>query len=291
MPREQAMTIPHRIPAFIALLLPLLVQATVASAQLTGAQAECGSGANVRVEVVLRAQGKANGGCVKSAGAGGLSTSAQGCLTADPKGKVANAQSKLEDTVAEKCTEPFPPFGYNDPILAGGTAQSQQVKLMADVFGSDLDAAILPCASNKTGCSCQAQVTKALENLVAAESKGFVTCKEDAFSSATSAAELSRCMDDPGKTDSIAADTNGKLSKARGKLLSTITKYCGEAGLAFSATFPGACGSSATPADLSSCMQAAANCRTCLIFNVADAMAVDCDMFDNGIGDGSCSDL
>ena len=285
------MTIPHRIPACAALLMPLLIQATVATAQLTEGQVDCSKGMNEKIDVVFLMQGKENGGCLKDAGAGSLSSSAQGCLTADPKMKVARAKSRLVDTATEICTAPLPPFGYNDPTLAGDAAQSQQVKLIADVFGSDLDSAILSCDSNKAGCSCQAQVTKALEKLVAAESKEFVSCKGDSIHEAASAAELSRCMDDPAKTGSVAADTNGKLLKTRGKLFSTITKSCAGPDVAFSVAFPGACSGSATAVDLSSCIETAADCRTCLAFNVADGLAVDCDVFDDGIDNESCTDL
>lgn len=282
------MTIPHRIPACVAFLLPLLIQATVASGQLTEDQVECSKGMNAKIEVVMLVRGKGNGGCVKAAGAGSLSSSAQGCLTADPKLKVAKAESKLLNTVAAKCAAPLPPFGYSDPTLASSAVQSQQAELIADVFGSNLDSAIIPCASDKDGCSCQAKVTKAFEKLVAAEAKEFVSCKADVVDKVASAGEMSGCMDNLAQTGSVAADTDGKLAKMRDKLFSAITRSCADSGAAFSAVFPGECGSSANSVDLSECIAAAANCRICLAFNVVDNLTVDCEVFDDGIDNASC---
>ena len=86
-------------------------------------------------------QGKENTSCIKNAGKG-KESNPQACLTADSKGKVAKAASKISADFDKKCTAETPTTGV--PGVFSGTAaavadagQDDEVQFVADVFGND----------------------------------------------------------------------------------------------------------------------------------------------------------
>jgi hypothetical protein len=58
-------------------------------------------------------------------------------------------------------------------------------------------------------------------------------------------------------------------------------------GVALDQAFPG-CGV-ANDAALGACLDERIRCRACLLLNAADGLARDCDVFDDGTADASCS--
>jgi hypothetical protein len=71
----------------------------------------------------------------------------------------------------------------------------------------------------------------------------------------------------------------------RSRLSQARLKSCSEVDL--SAAFPGVCAAIAGD-DFDACLIARAACRTCLLFDAADALAEDCDLFDDAAADSSC---
>jgi hypothetical protein len=263
----------------------VLVSVLGAWAQLqTGDQQKCLNAVNKDGAAVAKEQGKENVACVKGAGKGTLTGTAQACLTADAKGKVAKRKSKTTADETKSCTPP-PDFGFTGAAAVNTAAQQAEVDLVADVYGANLDAAILSCTSNKAGCACQQKVSASLEKLAATKLAEFVKCKKTFLKAgADSATDLEGCVSNSGVQGSIAADTKGKIAKAVSGLNGTIGKAC----TGVSGAFPGNCTALTQPA-LGTCLDHQVECRVCQAINEMDGLAVNCDLFDDGVANGSCA--
>jgi len=262
----------------------VLVSVLGAWAQLQTSQQACLNSVNKDGAAVAKEQGKENVACVKGAGKGTLPGTAQTCLTADAKGKVAKRKAKTTADEAKSCGA-APSFGFTGATTVNTAAQQAKVDLVADVYGPSLDAAIITCATSKAGCACQQKVSASLEKLAAVKFATFVSCKKAALKAgATTAAALAACVDNAGTAGSIAADTKGKIAKGVASLSSTIGKACtGVVG-----AFPGDCTALAQPA-LGVCLDTQVECRVCQAINEMDGLFVNCDLFDNGTADASCA--
>src|SRR5262249_45186410 len=157
--------------------------------------------------LVAKEQGKANLGCLKGAGKATLPGSAQSCLTADSAGKVAAKQSKTTSDQTKFCAQ-APNFGYAGAAAINATAKKSEVDLVADIFGANLDSAVITCSSSKAGCLCQQKVLGDVEKLADKKLAEFLKCKKTALKNgASSITSLRNCVNDPGTPGSIAADT------------------------------------------------------------------------------------
>ena len=219
-------------------------------------------------------QGKENTSCIKNAGKG-KESNAQGCLTADSKGKVAKAASKISADFDKKCTAETPTTGV--PGVFSGTAaavadagQDDEIQFVADVFGSDLNLAIL---TDKAGSKCQATVSKDSEKIFATYMKGFLKCKKGALKAGSS-------------LDACVLDDGGKVGKTVSKLSADIGKKCADTPVATFA--PGLCSGSST-GDLANCIAERVACRACQMQNRMDGLHVNCDALDDGSENGSCA--
>lgn len=266
----------------------LLISGLGAYAQLqTGTQQACLNGVNKNGAAVFKTQGKAHLGCLKGAGKGVLTGTAQACLTADAKGAVAKAQSKTTAAAAKSCGTP-PSFGFTSAATVNSAAKQANLDLVGDIYGPNLDAAVLSCASSKAGCGCQQKISKDLEALAAAKLATFVGCKKSVLKAgASSAAALGDCVNNGGMAGSIAQDTKGKIGKVFSKLTDDIIKACDTPNVTASA-FPGACNGVGGGGALASCLDFQVECRVCQAINEMDALFVNCDLFDNGVADASC---
>jgi pimeloyl-ACP methyl ester carboxylesterase len=275
--------------AFVLALLVALAPNTT-RAQLDRDQRKCLEALNRDAAKLAAAQGKVNTACLKNAGKGKLPVgqSADQCLFADAKGKVMKAKGKLSTDVAGKCAV-LPPFGVPGGTVAGvisGVAVDQSLNLLADILGGSLTTAAIDCAADKNGCKCQQGVGKAYEKLAAKKLKEFVKCKKVALAAgAGSAAALEDCVDAGGTPGSIAADTKGKIAKARQKVDDAISRKC--AGVSTARAFPGLCAGLSGTA-LGDCIDQRVECRVCLTIDGVDDLAVDCDTFDDGALNLSC---
>jgi hypothetical protein len=248
-------------------------------------QQACLNAVNKNGAAVAKTQGKENVGCVKAAGKAGP-TGAQACLTADAKGKVAKAKGKTTAAETKSCGAP-PSFGYTSAATVNAAAQQASLDLTADVYGANLDAALVSCATDKAKCGCQQKVSKDVEALAAVKLATFVGCKKAALKAGiNSSTGLANCVSDGGTVGSIAADSKGKIGKSLGKLTADVGKACDAPGV--TGAFPGTCTALVGPA-LVTCLDTQVECRVCQAINEMDGLFVNCDAFDNGVLDASCA--
>jgi hypothetical protein len=97
----------------------------------------------------------------------------------------------------------------------------------------------------------------------------------------TSLAELAACLD---------ADPKGRIARACGAgLRGAIEKSCSAQGVALAPSFPGCAAGS--PEALALCLDTATRCHHCRLFDAADVLGVNCDVYDDGAVDASCAPL
>lgn len=211
--------------------------------------------------------------CTKLAFRGSLpaGTSAQQCLTADLRGRVARASSRVETIDATRCAPP-PSFGYAGAPAVIGAGSTLAAALAADLFGLDLDAAIFPA-------KCQARVVHNLAKMSDAELRTFGACKKAGLADGTitDTASLASCL------DAITADQEGKIARVRARLAADDARHCELYNRDI--LFPGYC---AFADDFLPCVDVRLRCRVCEALNQMDALGVDCEAFDDGLANGSC---
>lgn len=268
--------------SFLALLS---ASAAVGQPQNT-AQQKCINKLNKDGAGVAKAQGKENATCVKKAGKNQLTGTAQACLTADTKLKV---QGKKDKTVADQAAfcGTTPNYGYTSAPTVNAAAVDGQLDLVADVFGANLDAAVIDCGTSSAGCKCQSKIIKDVEKLAKTKLGIFVKCKKQALKAgATSVAALAACVTGPDP-NSISADAKGKILKDLNKINADIGAECDTPGVTGTA-FPGSCTSLSGTA-LRDCLDARVECRVCQTINEMDGLFINCDLFDDGLANASCA--
>jgi len=266
----------------------LLLSASGAFAQQQSMnQQKCLNMLNKDGSLVAKEQGKANSACLKGAGMGTLPSTAQSCLTADANGKVQTKQNKTVSNATKFCGTP-PSFGFTSAATVNGAAVQAEVDLVADIFGANLDTAVVSCSTSKAGCQCQQKVLGDVEKLADKKLAEFIKCKKTALKNgATSATSLRNCVNNAGTPGSIAADTKGMLQKALKTVNTGIDKKCDMPGVT-SGKFPGDC-SSFSGSALGGCLDILVECRVCQMLNEMDGLFVNCDLFDDGVANGSCA--
>jgi hypothetical protein len=265
----------------------LLVGATGAIAQQSTGQQKCLNLLNRDGTAVAKQQGLEDVACLKAAGTGKLVGSAQSCLTADVKGRVLKKKAKTTSDEGKLCTPP-PSFGHTSATAVNNGAVQGELDLSADVFGANLDPAVISCGASKTGCQCQQKVLGDVEKLADKKLAEFVKCKKTTLKNgASSVTSLRACVEDAGTPGSIAADSKGLIQKALGTLNTDIAKKCDAKGVTAGA-FPGGC-TGLTDGALGACLDVKVECRVCQIINDMDGLLVNCDLFDDGNANGSCA--
>ncbi len=236
---------------------------------------------------VSSAQAKDNSGCIKQAArlepAG---TGAEACLVADQRGKIARAQAKTLAGETRSC-DVTPSFAYSSGQLVNAAAARETIALIHDVYGQDLDAAVVGKDADRNGATCQLSAAKGSAKLLAAVSREFVDTKkkglrDEIFADAASLQQA--CF------DAINNDQRGKIARAEQKLASLLEKKCVARGVDLAAVLAGQCAgeASAGSSAAADCVEARVRCRACRLFNDADALEQDCDLFDNSAADKSC---
>jgi hypothetical protein len=259
-----------------------------ALAQLPPEQQACISRVNKAGTKVAAAQGKVNSTCLKNA-LKGRDPDPQECLTSDRKGRVLKATTKTFDEEGKWCAFP-PSFGFAGADAVNQATISQEVALIADIFGSDLGSAVTvrppdsahPASGGPQG-KCQASLLKAYDKLVAAKLKAFNSCKRAELKAgvADGGALQDACM---GTGGSGIPDLGGKIEKAFSKLFGTLGK-CVAKGVDLDQAFPGRC---VGAPDFAQCVDARVECRVCLMLNAMDDINADCDVFDDGVSNFTC---
>ena len=274
-------------PWAAAVLMLLVFSHGEASAQLNKDDQKCVNEINKNFEKVGKAQGGDISKCTKDAGKGKLTGTYSECITSDPKGKVAKAIGKLTSKVGSKCpgNPAFPILDVSKTDEMNAAAIAKELGEIVLLLGSDLDGAIVDCDDNKDACGCQAAIVKQMYKCQGAKLKSFNACKKDELKgkngpAVTSAQELQdACL---GTGIEGIPDTKGKIQKdCDTKLASTITKKCPNPD-----QFPG-CGT-VDAAGLKACVDELVECQVCLSLNALDGLARDCDLFDDGLANGTC---
>lgn len=286
-----------RKPDSVAVAVPVAVVALAlllgssAGAQLGVAEQKCIDEYNNRVRLVGQQAGKDYGKCIRNAGKGS-ELDPDHCVNDDIPGKIAGKTAKLVALYADgKCT------GL-EPIQQGATVGSDAAidathKLVRDLFGNPIGGVVNP---GKDEAKCQGKAHQRAQQLFTENLKEFRKCKQDGMEVGVVLNSVnleSACM-----TPAIP-DLSGKIVKKAGKLTGDVTSVC--AGLSVGQTFPGLlqtphpgiCAlavSNDSATALGECIEERVNCRVCDALNEADGTDVDCDLFDNGVIEGSCSD-
>ncbi len=291
----------------------LLCMVSVADAQQDKDQQGCINAMSKDGSKVLSTQGKEAGKCQKDFANGKLvdpvkapfGNSADACIAADFKGKVAKAKDKtVTKDEPKKCTANQPTIGAGSVGLEGAVVnavgQDVALQLMQDLFGPSVSGTTVSKAANKDAAGCQQGVLKTVQKCVDTKIKEFDKCKKDGLSGKVlpqliTTGDIADCVTDGGRAGSIAADTKGKVGKACNGVVGKgidggVSKKCVGKGIpvgpALDALFPGV-SAGATSATL----DAVAECAACRWVNRTHGTSIDCDLFDNAAADGSCADI
>jgi hypothetical protein len=248
------------------------------SCQTRGQQA-CINALNGDFAKLARAQDKAIVKCVKKKAL--RDESATACLALPNRG-VDNAWAKTRKDEDRRCTEMPPDFGPLDADTVNEAAVAAELATLSELFGPNLDAALVRQADDKSAAKCQQAVVKAVHKCQSTQIKEFNRCKKTVLKKggATSSEVLARCLgvDPKGRVAKKCDPVSGPLTTK------VLPRACGTVDL--SAAFPG-CGT-ADPGELASCLDEAIACRVCLGLSEADDLDKDCDFFDDGIANASC---
>src|SRR5262245_46399259 len=289
-------------PGATAAAALLLFSAAAAIAQpQTKEQRKCTLAMNGALLGTVAAAGKSISACIKDGSKASLPSTIESCLTADRGGKVAQAAADSDEQFTKRCTgtskkDPAvpkrPPYGVTDAPTVPAAAREMALSIAHDVFGPDLDAAVVAAASDRDAAKCQQSVAKRAGKCAAARLKVFNGCKgkglKDAQAPFDGADDLAACFDvDPkGKIakqcDLLEAGAGGKVDGIR----KAIGKKCAAKGVGLGATLP--CCASAGLEQTHACIERAVKCRVCLAIDRADGLTRDCDLFDDGAANESC---
>lgn len=272
---------PRLIPTLgfaISCLTALALTASPVWAQVPDKAASvCIVSVNKTAALLAKAHSKLASGCAKAVTKGTESDFAD-CVETDAKGKIGAAEGVVAKKDAAKCSV-LPPFGYGSPADISYGADLAVAGLVAELIG-DHPTSLLASAE-KADSVCQGIVLKQSAGLLAARLRAFTSCKKAAMKAATlaSAGDLENtCF------DALLADDDGKLGKADDKLGVLVGKKCATSDL--SLVFPGSCSGAG---DFPACVTDRSECAACRLLNNADGLARDCDLFDDGLTNNSCS--
>ena len=263
----------------------LLLGATAPSpAQvLPRAAATCVNVMNAEGRKVAIAVARLGRQCVDLA-ARGKAPDADACIDDDAKGMVGKALAKASSQDAKKCTLP-PAFAYSDATTRGDAATHQAGALLRDAIDGGAGLAVIAQAADKQGAKCQKMLLPALDKLVATTLAEFNRCKKSALKTVGDGGALrDRCL---AQLAADRANPKGKIAKALASLEKQRARHC--ATIDPATAFPGRCATE-TGAAFSSCLERRAACRACRMLDAMDALAADCDLYDDGLANTSCAE-
>lgn len=252
-------------------------------ATLSKDEIKCVTGANKAGIGVAKAYTGLALGCIKNASKGRIE-SALDCIDTDAKGKITKAAGKVDSNDSNSCN-PEPPFGYAGSTAVTEGATTTSSALLRDLFGDDLDAAIVLASDDKDSAKCQAALASGvMKSMMGARSKLFEKCKKGGLAgkkvaTMVSAADMDACF------AAIQADEKGKIRKALGGIEKALGKTCVD--VSVPALIPGFC-SEVDANELLDCLTSVADCRTCQWFDAMDNLGVNCDLIDDNTINGSC---
>lgn len=265
--------------AVAALSLALAFTASSVGAQSQSkAQQKCINVLNKGMAKVSKTQAKAGQSC-SSKFAKGKEADADTC--AFSAAKVDTARTKNCDAETKSCTTPMvtPDFGKTSCGSVNAWAEGQTSSLLYNLIGFPLNTNLTPCSTSKAACKCEAFLIKSANKLLATYAKDFNKCKKTGLKNGSimSAANLNSC---------VGIDAKGKIAKLEGKILGQLPKRCG----GISPALPhGLCNAAVTDLGVRDCVRSSVRCSFCSIAAGSDALTVNCELFDDGLANSSCS--
>jgi hypothetical protein len=235
---------------------------------------------------VVKTQGRENGACLKDAGKEALDgITADACLIADRKGKVAKSGSKTSGDMIKRCIgvinvvadAPFSASAIN------AAAELEEVDVFLDAFGAPFADAVLLTSVDPAGAKCQQSVAKSWKKCEDTLLKEFAKCAKTGLKerSVATPAALAACL---------GSDPKGKIAKVcdpdTGRLRSSIEKRCVLPAVPLNVALPGCFAPDGLV--LATCLENRIRCRACLAVNDGFNANADCDVFDDVTDNGSC---
>ncbi|HYC54687.1 MAG TPA: DUF4215 domain-containing protein [Candidatus Binatia bacterium] len=218
-----------------------------------------------------------------------MGVSAQECLSADLKGKVAKASAKVAAAITTSCGT-APDFGLTDaPTIEEGYV-TDNLGLMIDAFEDDLGATLAASDGVDPQGKCSSTITGAWRRLHDAMHKEVERCLKVGLKAGTvmDEASMEACL------DSITTDAQSRVAKAAGTIEILLGIKCPPGDLA--GIYPGLSsicavyGDDTDAAGIASCSIERLECRVCRIVDAAYGLDRDCDLFDDTLANGSCPD-
>jgi O-glycosyl hydrolase len=264
----------------------------------TAIQQKCINAMNGYGALVAAKQGRSNSLCIERASRGQQSRlgvppeqqTAQACLANDVRERVARKIDQLLKKEAAFCLrepEQYPNFAYTGSVVSAAAAQAASIGIVDDLFGDDLDAAVVLRSVDSAGSKCQKKVYMRTRRLFDALWRAARQGKRKVLRKSPNLGTIEELQ--VAVMDYLSTYAERTLTRASEKIHRDAGRGCTGAAIAtdLGTLFPGRC--SAADADLlATCAEAAARCRFCESLNAIDDMALGCDEFDNGAIDGSC---
>ena len=250
-----------------------------ASAPLPKDDQRCISELNKNFAKVAKAQGKEIEKCLKQAAKSALTETVEECITrvrSDPNAaplpdlpKLSGAKQKAKAKATDRCGDIDLVFDPADADIANAAATDEEIALIRDMFGNDLNAAI---KTEKDDSKCQRAAVKSVGKCRAAILKDFNKCKKQGLKEGTvrNAGQLKlKCLD--------AEPTDcGVINKA-------IDSKCSGQNM----LFPGCPIDPNAPLEV--CLEQFVRCHVCRALAVVDKLdPAGCEEFDDGIKNMSC---
>lgn len=242
-----------------------------------GRKAAAGEVRNARACVQDAARGKTD-----KLGSTSQTRTAQACLTNDVRNRVAKVAQKAARKDEKMCSEEPPDFGYaGADVLVSAPVEAIEA-LIADLFGVDLDAALVSESVDAAGAACQYEVVRRVGAVYDAAVRTALAESKSALAGEVGTAdELASAIG-----SGLFGDSRGKIGKARSKLISRTRKRC--EGAALTALFPGSCAPVTEVDAFAQCAAERTLCHQCLAEELARSIDLDCDQLDDASANASC---
>lgn len=248
-------------------------------------QRKCLREIHKRLGAVVKAQGRLGAHCLKEISRErlvGLSWS--GCSEADTAGKVAKLAAATHAGRLRKCDNGELPTGLvdledtADVDTANRVARDSVLGLGDDILARP--ASIVRLGGDKLAAKCQGEVLKRTHKLL------DVAWKE--ASAAANAALEAGAANGGGVVVAVesALAASARFTRAERQLVSKAEKKCAE--VSAPVIFRGVC-TAATTTEVAICAGERVRCRLCLALVDLEALPFDCDLFDDGTANLSCS--
>ena len=263
---------------------------------LTKEQQKCSAAMKKGFAKLADAQSKTILACIKDAANGSLSGTIEECTTADARGKVGKAAAKVSSGFDKKCPATleagYPSFGSGDPATVVADVQlsavAKELNIIHRVFGADLDAAVVTEADDAASAGCQRAIGLATNKCQKRLLSEYGKCNKKGLKGRGTGMTL---VENTQVGACLGADPKSKIAKTcngnGGKLARAVDGSCA-APVALDTTFPGC--NTTDAAALAECIDASIRCEACIGVSTADGTTIDCELFDNGLGDASCMD-